>query len=132
MSMQALLIRATFLAMLAIGLSLAILHSHANKQPTASSHVNVSTPAVAQSSQSRMAQPRVVEPVIIMLPTITVRSNIKAIADNAHTSSPVDASSSSADSEQRKMYDVLTPSLTKLRLDMPYYSFAKSAHASKE
>ncbi|HET8940445.1 MAG TPA: hypothetical protein VFN13_00460 [Rudaea sp.] len=121
MSMQALLIRATFMAMLVIGLTVALIHAHSIK------HSNDPkpdyTPKVAQSS---IVQARDSGSHAIMLSTNIVRSNVTSRTHAANASHAAESATRIVESEQRKMYATLRPSLPKLRMDMPYYSFGKS------
>lgn len=131
MSMQALLIRATFMAMLAIGLSLAMIHTHANRHSAESTQTRTHpiTHASVPKVQTTHAHTNV-----LMLPTIHVRGDIDQLVNV--DGSDIDITSSSdriVDNEQRKLYETLTPSLHRLRLDMPYYSFGRAIpRASKE
>ncbi len=128
MSMQALLIRATFMAMLVIGLSLALIHSHANKHPVEVPHA-YSHPI----ARTGVVQAKSVAADLIMLPAIHVRASIDQRAGAENARDAVSRSSRVVDNESRGLYETLTPSLPKLRLDMPYYSFGRAMpRASKE
>lgn len=128
MSMQALLIRATFMAMLVIGLTVALIHAHSIKHSI--EPMPDYTPKVTQSSG---VQARDSGSHAIMLSTNIVRSNVTSRAHAGKPGRAVESATRIAESEQQKMYATLTPALPKLRMDMPYYSFGKSTQrASKE
>ncbi|MEO8803079.1 MAG: hypothetical protein ABI304_13650 [Rudaea sp.] len=134
MNMQALLIRATFMAMLAIGLSLAMIHERANKHSVEMMQRDAQT--IAQpTTHASTAKTQHADAVIIMLPTIHVRAGVEQLTNT--TSSDHDMTSSSnriVGNEQSKLFETLRPSLHRLRLDMPYYSFGRAAmpRTSKE
>lgn len=129
MNMQALLIRATFMAMLAIGLSLAMIHVRANKHSQDSMQT-----ALHPISQAIGGKVQRTGAVAIMLPTIHVRANAhQSVSDKNSDSNIASSSNRIVENEQRKLSDALTPSLHRLRLDMPYYSFGRAMpRASKE
>ena len=137
MNMQALLIRATFMAMLAIGLSLAMVHERANKHSVGMIHTDAQTivPTIAQpTTHPSMAKTQHADAVVIMLPTIHVRAGIDQLAHTVSLNNDTTSSSNRiVGNEQPKLFETLTPSLHRLRLDMPYYSFGQTvSRTSKE
>ena len=117
MNMQALLIRATVLAVLCVGLSVAMVNRHPVAQTLAR------TSAIA--AQPMQAPIVATEPVL--LPTVVVRPSAADLAEAVRDEN--------ADSEEsptlieaavtRTLYATIAPALPNVRLDMPYYSFGK-------
>jgi hypothetical protein len=116
MNMQALLIRATVLAVLCVGLSVAMVNRH----PVAQALPQTSAIA-AQPVQAPIA------PEPVLLPTVVVRPSAADLAE-AMRDENADSDESPTlieAAETRTLYDTIAPALPNVRLDMPYYSFGK-------
>ena len=116
MSMQAILIRCTVLMVVALILAITATRQApaANARSMTTAHIATPAPAVVDTRP------------IVELPTIQVRpsaADLIAAQDDvdeaAGAGALIDAAASDA------LYDTLTPHMSGLRMDMPYYSFGK-------
>lgn len=116
MNMHAVLIRASVLLVMCLGLSIAMTHQN----PEQASRMPTPAVAPARSMTSTASLPMVV------LPTITVRPSAAEIAAAmSGEARQFDATPTFIETAQEQPIFDTTVSLRRLRLDMPYYSFGK-------
>jgi hypothetical protein len=118
MNMQALLIRATVIVIMCLGLSVALLNRHAVIQRPASSSPSSLTVTAPHPNAQHAA---------VMLPTIKVRPTAAEFATAAMSGAgQARMTQASTDTTTTHFIDgAVVPALPNLRLDMPYYSFGK-------
>jgi len=123
--MHALMIRATLMAMLLLGLLLALIHVETRDR--IDTHISVARNAATETRHAAVAA-NPTRP--ITLPTVYVRISPAEMARIGHETVERAATVPTDFTESNRvgpsLYRTLSPALPQVRLDMPYYSFGKS------
>jgi len=122
--MQALTIRAVFMAVVCLALSVAVAFGHPQAAPPAARSASVGAVSV-------IGRPAATPTAPVVLPTVSIRPSLAELsaAENAGNIRPRITGTAA----HATRTPAVTPALPSLGLDMPYYSFGKALpRVSKE